>query len=422
MGRRAEPRIEISLRVRVWGMDRNGKPFIKSVYTADITRSGARLRDLFCLDRAGEVIRIQHGLKKANFTIQWIGHPGTARGGEAGIHSMDPERYIWGVPLPQATPIDIYEVKTPKSPFLSPGNVSAFAALSPAPLAAETAKVTRIEGRSGEMRAATRYACNGTAEVGPEGGSIPIWCGLSDISISGCYAETTSPLPVDTRVYVRLKIFGVQVQSLGTVRTTHHGVGMGISFAEMGDEDQVELRSILQGLAVKPQNGEAAFAPNLNSVLLAPIPSPALLHDRSLLLVHNRPQTESAKKTAPVADPQIAHRLEQLVREFEELPAALRPEIVDPRILQEFKNSVDHARRAAGAVQQWMELQSQNRDPFQALHKLNEDRVRVVAGLNHRISMDVDAGDIDLDNNSLNELYESTKDLYARLQKLFKKW
>src|SRR5260370_17704051 len=99
---------------------------------------------LFCVDRAGEIIRMQHGLKKANFDIQWIGHPGTARGGEAGIHSMDPERYIWGVPLPQATPIDIYEVKTPKSPFLSPGNVSAFAPLSPAPLAAEAPTPTTI--------------------------------------------------------------------------------------------------------------------------------------------------------------------------------------------------------------------------------------------------------------------------------------
>ena len=429
MGRRREQRIEISLPVRVWGLDRNGNPFIQSAYTMDVTRNGARLRDIFCLAKTGEVVRIQHGLKKANFRITWIGHPGSAADGQVGIHSIDPDKYIWGIPLPKASPVDAYEVayEVKKPSFSSPREMrhpaSASTGYSPTALATETARITRIEGRSGEMRARACYACNGTVEVGPEGSGMPIWCRLSDLSISGCYAETTAPLPVGTRVYARLKIFGTQVQTHGTIRTSHPGAGMGISFAKMNEEDQRRIYCILEIMAEKAENGGPAFAPNPNSILSAPKPAPAPLHTRSLLVVHNRSQQENAKtkKTGPTSDPKIADRLRQLNRELQELPQALHPEGMDPRIMQELKNTFELARHTVAAVQHWMELQSQNRDPFHVLNKLNGERVRGAAGASHRLAMDIDAGEIDFDTEGLNELHESNRNLYTRLQKLFKK-
>jgi hypothetical protein len=40
---------------------------------------------------------------------------------------------------------------------------------------------------------------------------------------------------------------------------------------------------------------------------------------------------------------------------------------------------------------------------------------------NHRLTMDLDAAEIDFDTPGLDELFESTRDLYSRLQRLFKK-
>jgi hypothetical protein len=413
MSARREQRVEVNLPVRVWGLDGNGNPFVQSARTIDVTRNGARLRDLFCLAKAGEIIRIQHGLRKANFRVQWIGHPGTGAAGQVGIHCLDTDKYIWGVPLP----------KTP--PAAREHRVAAAAAASNhshTGFASEAAKPASIETPPEEMRGHARYACHGTAEVGPEGGSIPIWCGLSDISLSGCYAETPTPLPPNTSVYIRLRIFGMKVHALGVVRTSHAGVGMGISFAELSDEDQRWLHCILKAMAAKAENGRPAVAPNPNSVFLSPQPSSALLHDRSLLAFHNRhPHENGSKKAPPSVDPEIATRLEQLSKELESLPQTLSAGTVDARILPEFKNAADHARHTLAAVQQWIELQSLNRDPFSVIHKLNQERVRAAAGLNHRLTMDLDAAEIDFDTPGLNELYESTRDLYSRLQRLFKK-
>ena len=116
MGRRHEDRLQVNLPVRVWGMDRNGKPFIQSAHAVDVTRFGGRLRDLFCLDKKGDVIRVQHGHQKANFKITWIGHPGTAEDGQVGIYCIEPDKYIWGVPLPKRAGPDPYEEQEAEFP------------------------------------------------------------------------------------------------------------------------------------------------------------------------------------------------------------------------------------------------------------------------------------------------------------------
>jgi hypothetical protein len=424
MGRRREQRIEISLPVRVCGLDGNGNPFIQSARTMDVTRNGARLGELFCLARAGEVIRIQHGMKKANFRVAWIGHPGSAISGQVGVHSMEPDKYIWGIPLPKASPVDAYVAKHPELPPSREmrAAVSASAAGSTAAAAAQTAKITRIEERSGEMRAHRRYSCNGSVEIGVEGSDTPLWCALSDLSISGCYAETTAPLPLDTHVDARLKIFGTEVQTQGTVRTCHAGVGMGISFAQMSEEDQRRIYCILEIIAEKAANGAPALVASPNTLSLAGKPEAAPQHGRSFLVFHNRSRQDNAKgkKKTPV-DPQLRERLRQLNRELEDLPKSLQPGQIDSRIQQEASNILSLARQAIVAIEQWIELESKGRDPFQVLHELNGERVQGAAGMNRRLAMDIDAAEIDFDTAGLKELHESTDDLHERLQKLFKK-
>src|SRR5579859_7766067 len=150
MSTRREQRVEVSLPVRVWGLDGNGNPFVQSVRTIDVTRNGARLRDLFCLSRAGEIIRIQHGLKKANFRVQWIGHPGTVAEGQVGIRCIDTDKYIWGVPLPKSSPAQVHEMKKPEVSASREYRMAAAAAssYSGATSTMEFAKLTPNESRT----------------------------------------------------------------------------------------------------------------------------------------------------------------------------------------------------------------------------------------------------------------------------------
>lgn len=418
MGRRTEQRVQANLPVRVWGMDPNGNPFLQSAYTIDITQNGARLRDLFCVAKTGEVICIQHGSKKAKFSVQWIGHPGTAGYGHIGIHCMEPGKYIWSVPLPQVSLPDTFALNNAGPPSSAERRGAVGASSTNGCLVLTEQESVEQSAAAQERRVQMRIPCSGTVEVGPEGSSMPIWCGLCDLSSSGCYAETPTPLPAKTRVYIRLRIFGAQIMAHGTVCNSHPGIGMGVSLAEMTDEDRERLHSVLAVLARKAQNGSAAV-PEPKPVSFGSQPMSAPWQDRSLLLVHNRPPQENVKK-APTADPELLRRLEQLSNEMEELPPFV-PGSVDVRVLQEFKSTMDYARQMAGLVQLWMELEAQNRDPFHLIHQLNEERVHAVATSNHRLAMDLDGGEIDFDTTGLNELHQSASDLHMRLQRLLKK-
>lgn len=100
MGQRREPRVEKDLVVRVRGQDRYGNPFVQNVRTIDISRRGARLDGLGCLDRPGRIIEVQRGRQQARFRVAWIGQPGTPEASQVGIFCLEAGKYVWGVPLP----------------------------------------------------------------------------------------------------------------------------------------------------------------------------------------------------------------------------------------------------------------------------------------------------------------------------------
>ena len=423
MGRRHEDRLQVNLPVRVWGMDRNGKPFIQSAHVVDVTRLGGRLRDLYCLDKKGDVIRVQHGSQKANFKITWIGHPGTSEDGQVGIYCIEPDKYIWGVPLPKRAGPDAYDVEQEEE-FVSYSeqlaSQKAFQPTATASPAAAAAATKTFEDRPGKKRQHPRYACNGTVEVAPEGSTMPVWCMLSDISMSGCYAETTSPLPAHTKVHVLLKLPGMESHARAVVRTSHAGVGMGIGFTHFNTEDESRLQSYLERLK---QDAESGNHKPKREGIPSSFAAPATQHegppkhDRSMLVAHNRPAGESPRKK-PMIDPELAARLQRVGTDLWEAQQMLQPKLLDERIVREFKAAVDHARQAAWAVQHWLELQSQNRDPFHVLHKLHGERLRDAREICRNLTIDIDSGEIDVDQQGLDELLSAVKDLQARLARL----
>ena len=98
---RQEWRIAKILPVWVRGVDRNGNRFIQSAHTIDVSRSGARLDGVGCLTRPGEIIEVRRGWQRARFRVVWTGQIGTPQANQIGICCLEPNKCIWGVPLPQ---------------------------------------------------------------------------------------------------------------------------------------------------------------------------------------------------------------------------------------------------------------------------------------------------------------------------------
>lgn len=95
MDRRKEYRLDIELSVRIWGVDRNARPFAELVRATSVSGSGAVLLDVHSKLHAGEVLDVQHEARKAQFRVVWT------RPGEMGIQALPREAPIFAVGMPK---------------------------------------------------------------------------------------------------------------------------------------------------------------------------------------------------------------------------------------------------------------------------------------------------------------------------------
>ncbi|MFI5057115.1 MAG: hypothetical protein ACHQLQ_02935 [Candidatus Acidiferrales bacterium] len=99
---RRNPRIPEKIRVFVKGKDHNGNPFVQSSFTIDVSKSGARLDGLGYLAGVGETIEVKRRWRgKARFRVVWIGQVGMEESNQIGICSLEEDKNIWGVKLPE---------------------------------------------------------------------------------------------------------------------------------------------------------------------------------------------------------------------------------------------------------------------------------------------------------------------------------
>lgn len=104
MARPPEVRVAKALRLKVRGRDSAGNPFVQTVNTIDISRHGARLDGLRCLQGPGEEIELRRWWKKARFRVVWVGHPGAPEADQVGIVSLEPGKNFWGLEFPAPKP------------------------------------------------------------------------------------------------------------------------------------------------------------------------------------------------------------------------------------------------------------------------------------------------------------------------------
>ncbi len=92
-----------------------------------------------------------------------------------------------------------------------------------------------------DRRGATRYNFGAIAEVIDLDQPDELVSLTRDLSVSGCFVLTTTPMPKGTRVRVRIKSSGAEVTAIGNVTPNVTPRGMGIAFTEIEQNDRATL-------------------------------------------------------------------------------------------------------------------------------------------------------------------------------------
>jgi DNA-binding response OmpR family regulator len=77
-------------------------------------------------------------------------------------------------------------------------------------------------------------------------------CKLTDLSLGGCYVETSSPFPEASAVDLCLKASGLEVHAEGLVRVMHPGHGMGIEFPARTEQQRKSVGEFIEFLTGQP--------------------------------------------------------------------------------------------------------------------------------------------------------------------------
>jgi PilZ domain-containing protein len=445
MGRRFDERYVAQLPIRIWGMDTSGRPFSVNTKTVDITHSGARVGGFTTPINRGDMVGVQCGNEKARFKVIWVGANGGPREAQIGVHCAEPGKYIWGVKLPAKTwDIDPHPIPGMGQAVPLAGSIAFPPMQTPTPGAP---KKSVPDPKHAVRRVHKRVSCTGPVVITPESGAAPMQATLSDISVSGCYVETQSTLSVHSRIHLAITIDGKEVHASGIVRTSHPGVGMGLSFTTLGLHDRDELSMIIAKLSheapsTKPAHLARAMAASSKGIA-HPAPMTRIPEASPVVPQHSsspapRPRfpmpaaTSPSGRTSPAGgrastapgaegEGALSERLQRMGNELHEVQDILKRDGVDPRLLSALHDSMDHARQVAWTIEQWLHLQSQNRDPFEALAELEVENIRRTEKLAKNISVNIDATEIATHTPGLEELYLAIEELRMRLARLLKK-
>ena len=116
----------------------------------------------------------------------------------------------------------------------------------------------------------------------------------------------------------------------------------------------------------------------------------------------------------------LAARLQSATANLAELEQAVKSGDLDPRVLQDFRASVDLIRGTAWAVQQWIGLKEKSADPYSLLPVLAAQRVQRMTQLARDLTVDLESVEVGIDTPGLKELYEAVSRLHECLMPLCK--
>ncbi len=113
-------------------------------------------------------------------------------------------------------------------------------------------------------------------------------------------------------------------------------------------------------------------------------------------------------------------QLKKACADLVKLEYDMRSGPIDPRILTEFRDAVDHVRKTAWAVQEWQERQSRHHDPHTVLPLLTAERIRRATQLCDAITADSAAHEVARETVGIDEFFQAVERVHQSLLVLFK--
>ena len=95
LGKRRDPRIDLTLPVLLTGTDVTGRPLDQRVTTLNISRRGALLVGIHGMLDPGAKVSLTRVQKKEQFRVAWVGAQDTPKTGQIGVAAVDPNTSFW---------------------------------------------------------------------------------------------------------------------------------------------------------------------------------------------------------------------------------------------------------------------------------------------------------------------------------------
>jgi hypothetical protein len=193
-------------------MGANDHPFTQSAVAQNVSATGACISGLDQQLKIGDVVGVQYETKKARCKVIWVMEAGGLNKVQVGVQLVADQECPWISQLPA-------EIRnTPPAPT------------------------------DDNRRRFQRHKLSFPLELRDERVNIPMRVNTADISGSGCYVETATPLPVSSVLRVEFWIDQERVSSSAVVRTRDPGVGMGIEFPSLTEDCRKRLQAYLDSM------------------------------------------------------------------------------------------------------------------------------------------------------------------------------
>ena len=97
-----------------------------------------------------------------------------------------------------------------------------------------------------DRRAHPRMKCRVTIEVQTEAGGVPLFANITDISMGGCYIETSTILAAGTKIKLGFSMDDPNLSADGVVARLDPGSGVAVQFREMNREARERMFRVLE--------------------------------------------------------------------------------------------------------------------------------------------------------------------------------
>ena len=221
-----EPRLDVNLPIRVFGMDAENRPFSQEAEARNISLHGAKVAGLEKQLRPGDVVGIQFAGQKTRCKVVWVVDAGPVQKIKAGVKMVEGQPCPWQKEMESPTP-------------------------APSPSSAPTAAAPAAQAKE-DKRRYPRQRVPLSIEIRDAQGGAPMKTKTADVNGTGCYVETMLPFQVGKIITIIFWLASEQISTSAVVRTCDGGVGMGIEFTDLEPSTQEKLQLQVNSMVDEP--------------------------------------------------------------------------------------------------------------------------------------------------------------------------